>query len=102
MTALDKGHKRVDVRSAAAATRDHRVRHDGDLFLRTSRQYFLPSSARSRARTSPALIERYGVTMSARGSLDLFSSELVVGMALIVERWYEGSQLALGLEENEA
>lgn len=40
--------------------------------------------------------------MSARGSLDLFSSELVVGMALIVERWYEGSQLALGLEENEA
>ena len=33
---------------------------------------------------------------SAKGSLDFFSSELVVGTALIVDRTYLGGALAVG------
>ena len=39
---------------------------------------------------------------SARGSLDLLRRELVVGIALIVMRWYDGSALRVGLCENDA
>lgn len=40
--------------------------------------------------------------MSASGSFDLFRSELVVGIALIVMRWYDGSAFRVSLCENDA
>ena len=52
--------------------------------------------------TSPGFKERYGVMTSARGSFDFCRSELVVGIALIVERWYDGSELRVSLCEKDA
>lgn len=45
---------------------------------------------------SPSFNERYGVITRPSGILALFRSELEVGIALRVHRWYDGSAFANG------
>lgn len=53
------------------------------------------SGTRGTSSLSP-FTEQYGEITRARGSLDLLRSAGVVGIALIVERWYDGSTFGNG------
>lgn len=46
--------------------------------------------------SSPSFKLRYGAKTSANGILDLANNDAVVGIAFNVQRWYEGSEFALG------
>ena len=46
--------------------------------------------------SSPSFSVRYGVMTRPRGILDLLRSELDVGIAFSVQRWYDASALANG------